>query len=74
MPSKQQEYYNKLTVETTDKVATYKDFQRQIENIKADSARRIKSFQNDMKLISKQIELNNKQLKDNGQPIVEFVG
>jgi hypothetical protein len=72
MPSKQMELYTKLTEETTGKVATYKDFEKQIEQIKADSARRIKSFKQDMKNLAKQIELNNKTLKSQGQPIVPF--
>jgi hypothetical protein len=72
MPSKQMELYTKLTEETTGKVATYNDFQKQIEQIKADSARRIKSFKQDMKNLAKQIELNNKTLKSQSQPEVKF--
>lgn len=72
MPSKQMEFYTKLTEETNGKVATYKDFQKQIENIQADSARRIKSLKSDMKDVAKQILMNNKQLKKNSQPEVAF--
>jgi hypothetical protein len=73
MPSKQMELYTKLTEETIGKVATYKDLQKQIDQIKIDSARRIKSLILDMKFTAKQIDLNNKQLESAKQPIVEFV-
>jgi hypothetical protein len=72
MASKQMEFYTKLTEETNGKVATYHEFEKQIENIKQDSERRIKSFKVDMKALAKQIELNNKSLANNGQPTVEF--
>lgn len=67
------ELYTKLTEETIGKVATYKDLQKQIDQIKIDSARRIKSLILDMKFTAKQIDLNNKQLESAKQPIVEFV-
>ena len=72
MPSKQMEQYIKETQEANDKIATYKDFQKQCEQIKNDSAKRIKSFKQDMKSLAKQILEINKHLKSQNQPIVEF--
>lgn len=72
MASKQMEYYTKLAEETNGKVATYNDFGKQIETIKADAKRRIKSLMLDMKFAAKQIELNNEQLMSAGQPVVKF--
>jgi hypothetical protein len=68
----QQEFYNQLRQETESKVQTYKDFQTQIEKIKADTKERIEKLKADIKVIAKQIEVNNNILKDRGQEIVKF--
>ncbi len=72
MPSKQQEFYNQLRQETETRVQTYPEFHKQIHDIKLSSKKRIKDLLDDMKFIRKQIDTNNKLLKEQGQEIVKF--
>ncbi|GAH33752.1 unnamed protein product [marine sediment metagenome] len=72
MPSKQQEFYAQLRQETEFKVGMYKDFQTQIESLKARTQESIKTLQIDMKFIAKQIESNNQMLNMQGVEPVKF--
>lgn len=72
MPSKQQEFYDQLRQETETKVQTYREFQEQVEQIKASSAKKIDALKVDMKFISRQIESNNQMLGIQGLETVKF--
>jgi arsenate reductase-like glutaredoxin family protein len=72
MASKQMEHYTAQTLKAQELVKAYNEFGKSIENLKASTARQIKSYKSDMKFNSEEIELINKQLKSAGQPLVEF--
>jgi capsule polysaccharide export protein KpsE/RkpR len=70
--TKQSDFYTQLKQETETKVVTYKDFSQQILSLNQSTAQKINTLKADMKFISKQIADNNKKLKAQGQPTVEF--
>ncbi len=61
MSEKQQEFYTQLRQETEVKVASYKDFEKQMQEAK-----------DAMKFLAKQIEANNQMLQLQGLEPVKF--
>jgi hypothetical protein len=70
MSKQQNDFYVALRQETENKVKAVQEFEKQIASNTADCKRKNKSLANDIKLISKQIELNNKMLVANGEKAV----
>ncbi len=73
MASKQMEHYTAQTLKAQELVKAYNEFAKLIENLKASTAKQIKSYKSDMKFNASEISLINKQLKSAGQPEVSFV-
>lgn len=72
MPNKQEEFYAQIKQETEAKVQTYREFMKQIEQLKSHTDKSINALKTDMKFLAKQIEANNQMLHLQGLEPVKF--